>query len=71
MDRQEQERHDVERLMRRAAELGYDPERVACALDHRPLPSVEYQPVVEFERQPRFMARVTRRFARRSSAARD
>ena len=71
MDRPEQDRHDVERLMRRAAELGYDPERVACALDHRPLPQVEDQPVVEFERQSRFTARLTRRFARRSSAARN
>jgi hypothetical protein len=66
MDRQEQERQDVERIMRRAAELGYDPERVARALDHRPPRPVEYQPVVELERQSWFAARVTRRFARRS-----
>ncbi len=71
MERQEQARQDVERIMRRAAELGYDPERVARALDHRPLPPVEYQPVVEFERRSRLAARVTRRFARRPRPAGD
>ncbi len=66
MDGQEQDRQDVERLMRRAAELGHDPERVARAVNHHPPPPIEYQPVMEFERRSWFGARVARRFARRS-----
>ena len=68
MDTQEQERRDVERLMRRAAELGYDPERVARAVDRRPAPPVEYQAVMEAEpaRPASLGARLTRRLARRA-----
>lgn len=45
MDRQDQERHEVGRIMRRAADLGHDPRRVARALGYGPPPRVEYQPV--------------------------
>lgn len=67
MERQEEERRDVERIMRRAQELGHDPERVARALDQPPPAAIEYQPVMELdERRARFGARLARRFARRS-----
>jgi hypothetical protein len=65
MDRVDQDRQDVERIMRRAAEMGHDPERVARALDQRPLAQIEYQPVMEFQRRPSFGARMARLVARR------
>ena len=67
MDSQDQERHEVERIVRRAAEMGHDPERVARALDHHAPAAVESQPVMAFEEgRPWFGARAARRFARRS-----
>ena len=69
MDRQqqqEQQHQDVERIMRRAAAGGHDPERVARALSHQPPADVERQPVLEFQAESWFGARVARRFARRS-----
>ncbi len=39
MSRQHEERQDIERILRRAAEAGHDPERVARALDHHPAPT--------------------------------
>lgn len=72
MDKKDQEGHEVERLMRRAEELGHDPQRVARALNHPPPPPVEYQPTMEFtERQSWFGARVARRLARRSTPSGD
>ena len=72
MDKQDQDRHDVERLMRRAEALGHDPQRVARALAHHAPPPVEYQPTMEFVAQrPRLGARVARRFARRSASHDD
>lgn len=67
MDKKDQDRHEVERLMRRAENLGHDPQRVARALDHAPPPPVEYQPTMQFaERRSWFGARVARRLVRRS-----
>ena len=72
MDKKDQDRHEVERLMRRAQELGHDPQRVARALGHSPRPQVEYQPTMKFtERQSSFGARVGRRLTRRSAARGD
>lgn len=72
MDRQDQDRHAVERLMRRAEDLGHDPQRVARALDHATPPQVEYQATVKFdERQSQLGARVARRLARRSASRGD
>ena len=51
MERQEDERQDVERIMRRAAELGHDPQRVARALRHRSLPPAEPQPTMRLKRR--------------------
>ena len=34
MSTQDQDRHDVEEIIRRAEEMGHDPARVARALDH-------------------------------------
>jgi hypothetical protein len=67
MDGQDQERQDVEWIMRRAAELGHDPARVARALDHRPLPPTARQAVMTVERRAWFGARAARRSARRST----
>ena len=47
MDEKDQDRHGVERLMRRAEETGHDPQRVARALDHAPSPQAEYQPTMK------------------------
>ena len=66
MDSQDQERHSVERIMRRAAALGHDPERVGRALNRGPDAPVEYQPVMEVEPRSWFGVRAARRFARRS-----
>ena len=66
MDTQDEARQDVERIMRRAEALGYDPARVARALEHDPLPPVQLQPVMELRRQSWLGAQMTRRFARRS-----
>lgn len=66
MDVEDQDRHLVERIMRRAEEMGHDPERVARALKHRPRAQIEYQPVMEVEERSWFGARAARRFARRS-----
>ena len=65
MDSQDQERQRVERIMRRAAEMGHDPGRVAQALNHQPSAPIEYQAVMEVEQRPWFGARAARRFARR------
>lgn len=67
MNEKDKERQDVDWIMRRASELGHDPARVERALNHRPPPSVEYQPVVEVEAPRRwFGARAAQRLARRS-----
>jgi hypothetical protein len=72
MDKQDQERHEVERLMRRAEELGHDPQRVARALGHAAPPQAEYQATMKFvERRSWFGARVARRLARRSAQRDD
>lgn len=65
MERQEDERQDVERIMRRAAELGHDPQRVARALRHRSLPPAEPQPTMRLERRSSVGARAIRRVTRR------
>ena len=66
MDEKDQQDHEVDRLMRRAEDLGHDPERVARAVGHRQPPVIEGQPVVEIERPRWFGAAAARRFARRS-----
>ena len=64
MDTQDQERHDRERIIRRAQELGHDPERVARAMRHtRPAPA-ERQPVMEVRDHSRIGARMARLFMR-------
>lgn len=59
------ERHEVERIMRAAEDLGHDPQRVARALDHSPLAPLPLQRTVEVRRRPV----IGRFFARRSRAA--
>ncbi len=72
MDKKDQDLHEVERLMRRAEELGHDPQRVARALGHAAPRPVEYQPTMKFvEHQSWFGARVVRRVARRSPTRDD
>lgn len=72
MDEKDQGRHEIERLMRRAEELGHDSRRVARALNHPPPPRAEYQATMKFaERQSWFGARVARRLARRSAPPGD
>ena len=66
MDRHDQARQEIERIMRRAAEIGYDPARVAPAMDHRPAVPIDDQAVMAVERQSWFGALVARRLARRS-----
>jgi hypothetical protein len=56
---------DVERIIRKAEDLGLDAHRVACALDHKlPRPG-ESEVVVEVERRSGVRARA-RRFVRGS-----
>ncbi len=72
MDTKDQGRHEIERLMRRAEELGHDPQRVARALDHAPSPHAEYQSTMKFtQRQSWFGARIARRLARRPAPRGD
>lgn len=60
------ERHEVERIMRAAEAMGHDPGRVARALDHFPLERVALQPTVEVRRRPAVAQLLARAFARRS-----
>ena len=46
MERADQ-RQDVENIMRRAEQLGHDPERVAAALGQRPTRPAEPPPVTQ------------------------
>lgn len=72
MDKKDQDRQDVDRLIRRAEELGHDPRRVARALDHAPLPQAEKQPTMKLtERQSWFGVRVARRIPGRSAPPGD
>ncbi len=66
MDRQDQERQEVDRIMRRAAQLGYDPAQVEWALGHGPAPPTAYQPVMKVESRAWLGARFARRLTRRS-----
>ena len=64
--REDAERHEVERIMRAAEVLGHDPGRVARALDHSPLEPAALQHTVEVKRRPVIARFVARAFARRS-----
>ena len=64
--RDDDERHDVERIMRAAEALGHDPGRVARALSYSPLEPAALQHTVEVKRQPVFTRFFARAFARRS-----
>jgi hypothetical protein len=66
MDKQDRQDHEVERLMRRAEDLGHDPERVARAVGHLQPPPIEAQPVAEIVPRRWFGAAAARRFARRT-----
>ena len=66
MEEREQQRQEVERLMRRASGLGHDPQRVARALSHPPLPPTEPQAVVEVQQRQWLGVRVARRLTRRA-----
>ena len=64
--REDDERQEVERIMRTAEGLGHDPGRVARALNHFPLESAPLQPTVEVKRRPAIARFFARAFARRS-----
>ena len=64
MDSQDQERHDSERIIRRAEELGHDPNRVARAMRHAQPEPAEQQPVMEVRQDSRIGARMARLFTR-------
>ncbi len=66
MEREDEGRQDVERMLRRAAELGHDPERVARAVDHHRAPPPATQPVVEVRRRSWLGLRTARLLGRRS-----
>ena len=57
MDQKDQDRHGVERLMRRAQEAGHDPQRVARALGHAAAGQAEYQPTMDFTERPSLVRR--------------
>jgi hypothetical protein len=63
MDHQDAAHQDVERIMRRAEAIGLDPQRVAHALDHRPLRAAAAQPVVDVKR-PSALQLLARRLKR-------
>jgi hypothetical protein len=66
MDHHDAAHQDVERIMRRAEAIGHDPQRVAHALDHRPLRAAAVQPVVDVKR-PSALRGLARRLARGSA----
>ena len=67
MERQDQAGQDLEQLMRRAAERGFDPERVERALRHGPPAAAEPSPVMQVTPRKSPAARLARRLARRPS----
>ena len=62
----EAERQAVERIMRKAEDMGLDPQRVARALQHDPPPPTEHQATEEPQRRSVFGRNAARRFARPS-----
>lgn len=58
--RDDAERQEVERIVRKAEALGHDPQRVARAMGHVPLEPAPLQQTVELKRRPA----VARLFAR-------
>jgi hypothetical protein len=65
------QRQDVESIMRRAEAHGHDPHRVARALNHRSEPPPERQRVTRFEPRPRMLAGLLGRVARRARTRTD